>query len=80
MPLGQQQIGQPKQTEHLRSVFRQATVASLAMMKAVFHHVKRVLDLGANLGLQELQLIEQLSFWSCGGLQRIVPRWVAGDE
>ena len=63
MPLGQQQIGQPKQTEHLRSVFRQAAVAGLAMMKAVFHYVKRVLDLGAKFGLQVLQLIQQFSFW-----------------
>ena len=37
--------------------------ASLAVLEAVFHYVKRVLDLGARHGLEELQLIRQFSFW-----------------
>ena len=59
-PLGDDEIGQTEQAEQLRVVLRQALVADLLVTEQVLDHVERVLDLGANAGLQLLGLLEQL--------------------
>ena len=50
-PLGQHQIGQTKQRQQLGSVLGQATIAALPVLEQILHHMKRVLDLGADVRL-----------------------------
>ena len=47
-PLGQYQVGQAKQRQQLGSILGQATIACLLVLEQILHHMKRVLDLGAD--------------------------------
>jgi hypothetical protein len=52
--LGDDQIGRGKEGVHLRGVLLQTLVTHLAVTEEVFDDVKRVLDAGADLGLEVL--------------------------
>ena len=59
LPLGDQQIRQPKERVELRSVLRQSLVAYLLHAEEVLDDVKRVLDLGTHACLELLDLVDQ---------------------
>ena len=57
IPLGQHQIGQPKQTEQLRRILFQSTVANLSMIETHLDYLEGMLDLGAQLRLGVFYLV-----------------------
>ncbi len=59
-PARQHQIGHGEQRVQLRRVLRQAAVARLAVPKEVLHDVERVLNLGADAGLDLLDPLQLL--------------------
>ena len=58
-PLGEQQIGEAKQREELRLVFRQSAIAGLAMPEQVLDHLKRMFDLRPDARLELLEPVLQ---------------------
>jgi hypothetical protein len=58
-PLGDHQVRQAEQRHQLRGVLGQSTVTDLLQSEAVLDDMERMLDLGANTGLDRLELVAQ---------------------
>ena len=66
MSSGQHQIGHAEERQQLGSVLRQTPVPNLPVPEQILHHMKRMLHLGTDAGLQEFGLFKLLTPFGLG--------------